>query len=218
LPLCASSRSSHCSGRPSLRALASGKQRQALAVERVAAATDAARTLQPGDLLLTVDGELVTSFREVERAMQKPVVTLEFWRNREIVSAEVRTEVLDGRSADRVVQWAGALLQEPYRELARQRGIAPTGVYVAYFNYGSPASRFGLWAGRRIVEVNGAPTPDLDTFLTAVSSLQDRESLRLTTLDWNNTPQVITLKLDLTYWRGFEIARNGDSWQRTPLY
>ncbi|MEO1593748.1 MAG: trypsin-like peptidase domain-containing protein [Pseudomonadota bacterium] len=195
-----------------------GKRRQALAVERVAAATDAARTLQPGDLLLTVDGELVTSFREVERAMQKPVVTLEFWRNREIVSAEVRTEVLDGRSADRVVQWGGALLQEPYRELARQRGIAPTGVYVAYFNYGSPASRFGLWAGRRIVEVNGAPTPDLDTFLTAVSSLQDRESLRLTTLDWNNTPQVITLKLDLTYWRGFEIARNGDSWQRTPLY
>lgn len=195
-----------------------GKRRQALTVERVAAATDAADELQPGDLLLTVDGVLVTTFREVERAMQKPVVTVEYWRNRELRRAEIRTEVLDGRSADRVVQWGGALLQEPYRELARQRGIAPTGVYVAYFNYGSPASRYGLWAGRRIVEVNGRPTPDLDSFLEAVSSHGDRDSLRLRTLDWNNTPQVITLKLDLTYWPGFEITRDGDGWRRRPLY
>ena len=51
-----------------------------------------------------------------------------------------------------------------------------------------------------------------------MTSHGDRESLRLTTLDWNNTPQVITLKLDLTYWRGFEITRDGDGWRRRPLY
>ncbi|MFK8051577.1 MAG: trypsin-like peptidase domain-containing protein [Woeseiaceae bacterium] len=194
-----------------------GRRRQALSVNRIAAATNAAEHLQPGDILLTVNGNLVSSFRELERATQAPSVTLEFWRNNELITADVETVTLDGRSAERVVQWAGALLQDPYRELARQRGIAPTGVYVAYFSYGSPATRYGLWAGRRIVEVNEQPTPDLDSFLAAVADKKDRESLRLTTLDWNNMPQVITLKLDLQYWPGFMVESDGDSWRRTPL-
>ena len=88
---------------------------------------------------------------------------------------------------------------------------------MAYFNYGSPASRFGLWAGRRIVEVNGAATPDLDAFLANVQALEDGQSVRLKTLDWNNRPEVITLKLDLTYWPGFEVIRDGSDWQRRAL-
>ena len=49
--------------------------------------------------------------------------------------------------------------------MSAQRGIAPEGVYVGYFAYGSPATRYGLYPGRRIVEVDGVPTPDLDAFL-----------------------------------------------------
>ena len=194
-----------------------GIRRQALMVGRVAAGTAVSAALRPGDILLTVDGEIVTAFSDVERAMQKPEVTLEYWRNDALGTGTVRTQELDGRSADRVVQWAGALLQDAYRELARQRGIEPDGVYVAYFSYGSPATRYGLWAGRRIVEVDGVPTPDLDSFVAQVRDKKDRESVRLTTLDWNNAPQVITLKLDLHYWPGFEVTRTGDGWQRNPL-
>ena len=45
--------------------------------------------------------------------------------------------------------------------------FATEGVYVAYFSYGSPATRYGLWAGRRVVEVNETPTPDLQAFIDA---------------------------------------------------
>ena len=53
--------------------------------------------------------------------------------------------------------------------MSAQRGIPPEGVFVAYFSYGSPATRHKLFAGRRIVEVDGVATPDLDAFVAAVS-------------------------------------------------
>jgi S1-C subfamily serine protease len=101
--------------------------------------------------------------------------------------------------------------------MAAQRGIEPTGVYVAFFNYGSPATRYGLFAGRRIVEVDGVPTPDLDAFIAAVSGLQDREAVRLKTINWNDGVEVITLKLDNRYWPAYELRRNGKGWERRDI-
>jgi S1-C subfamily serine protease len=90
-------------------------------------------------------------------------------------------------------------------------------VYVAFFAYGSPASRYGLLAGRRIVEVNGQATPDLDSFIAAVRGKRDRESVRLTTVTWNNFTEVLTLKIDKTYWPAYEIRSDGDGWQTAAL-
>ena len=91
--------------------------------------------------------------------------------------------------------------------LARNAALPPDGVYVAYFAYGSPAARYGLYPGRRIVEVDGVPTPDLDAFLKAVNGRPDRSSLRLKTLNWNDAAEVITLKLDKHYFPAYEVRR-----------
>jgi S1-C subfamily serine protease len=103
-----------------------------------------------------------------------------------------------------------------------QRGIPPVGVFVSFFFYGSPATHYGLYAGRRIVQVDGQPTPNLDAFIKVVSGKADRASLRLTTIAWNGQTDVITLKLDKHYWPAYELDRQGDgSWRRTmldPLY
>jgi S1-C subfamily serine protease len=99
-----------------------------------------------------------------------------------------------------------------------QRGIDPVGVYVAYFAYGSPATRYGLYPGRRIVEVDGVPTPDLDTFIKAVTGRPDRASVRLKIITWNNAPEVTTLKLDKHYWPAYELTRTADGqWTRHAL-
>jgi S1-C subfamily serine protease len=110
----------------------------------------------------------VNRFREVERAVQKPQVAVTVWRDGAEKTLQLETVALDGRDIDRVLIWAGATLQAPHRAMAAQRGIAPTGVFVAYFYYGSPATHYGLYAGRRITEVDGQPTPDLDAFIKAV--------------------------------------------------
>ena len=166
---------------------------------------------------MTVDGQVVSSFREVERTVRQRSVIVEVWRDKELLELVLQTATLDGRGLDRVVMWAGALLQAPHRAMSVQRGISPEGIYVAFFAYGSPANRFGLWAGRRILAVDEVETPDLDSFISVVSGKKDREAVRLKTATWNNRIEVITLKLDNRYWPAYEINRTVQGWRRSPL-
>ena len=194
------------------------QRRQVLSINRLAAGSAAAGLLEPGDLLLAVDGKVVNRFREVERAVQKPDVQVTVWRDGAEKTLQMQTVALNGRDIDRVLIWAGATLQAPHRSLAVQRGIAPYGVFVSFFFYGSPATHYGLYAGRRITEVDGQATADLDAFIKVVRGKADRASLRLTTLSWNGQTDVITLKLDKHYWPSYELNRRGDgSWIRTAL-
>ena len=194
------------------------QHRQVLSVDRLVAGSSAARLLEPGDLLLAIDGKVVNRFREVERAVQKPDVTVTVWRDGAEKALTLQTVALNGRDIDRVLIWAGATLQAPHRAMAAQRGIAPNGVFVSFFFYGSPATHYGLYAGRRIVEVDGQATPDLDAFIKVVRGKPDHASLRLTTISWNGQTDVITLKLDTHYWPAYELDRQSDgSWSRTAL-
>ncbi|HEY1900405.1 MAG TPA: PDZ domain-containing protein [Steroidobacteraceae bacterium] len=193
-------------------------ERQALMVVRMVGGSNAASLLQQGDILLAIDGKTVTRFEEVEHAVaDAPTVRVTVWRASAPVDLTVQTAALNGLDIDRVVQWAGATLQAPQRAIAAQRGIAPSGVYVAFFTYGSPSARYGLYPGRRIVEVDGVPTPDLDAFLKAVSGRPDRASLRLKTLNWNDAAEVITLKLDKHYFPAYEVRRTAGGWERRLL-
>jgi len=193
------------------------ERRQILSVVRTVAGSPAAQKLQTGDLLLSIDGTPATRFREVERAVQRDAVELQVLRNRTVESISLATVALDGQGVRRATMWAGALLQAPYRDMAAQRAVEPYGVYVSYFAYGSPASRFGLYAGRRIIEVDGIATPDMDRFLEIVANRADRESVRLTTVTWNNAVDVLTLKLDQTYWPAYEILYDSEGWHRTAV-
>src|SRR5690606_4203217 len=136
----------------------SPRDRRVLAVERLVAESPAAAVLQEGDLLLAIDGKPVAGFRSVEHAVQKPEVRVTLLRNSEITEVDVATVALDGSDTGRVLMWAGAELQNPHRDIAVQRGIPLQGVFVAYYGFGSPASRYGLTPGRRILEVDGKPT------------------------------------------------------------
>jgi pro-apoptotic serine protease NMA111 len=197
---------------------ASATERQALTAVRLVGGSPAARLLQQGDILLAIDGQVVTRFRDVERAVgDRGRVKVTVWRASSAQTIDVPTVELPGADIDRLIEWAGATLQAPHRPMSAQRGIPPVGVYVAYFAYGSPATRYGLYPGRRIVQVDETPTPDLDAFLAAVAGRPDRSSVRLKTITWNNATEVITLKLDRHYWPGYELRDTPQGWVRTPV-
>ena len=193
-------------------------RREVLTIARAAGGSPAQRLLDPGDLLLAIDGRVVTTFRQVERATaDRPVVKVTIWRGHQTLTLTVPTVVLSGTALHRIVEWAGATLQKPFHSMLAQRGVPPIGVYVDYFDYGSPAARYGLYPGLRIVAVNGTPTPNLDAFIRAVVGRPDHSSVRLTAITWNNAPQVITLKLDKPYWPAYELVSAGRGWVRRPL-
>ena len=193
------------------------RRRQVLTIDRLVAGSPAAKLLAPGDLLLAVDGKVVNSFGDVSAAVRAPEVTLTLWRAGAEFTVPLKTVVLSGRDVDRVLMWAGATLHSPHRAMAVQRGIEPEGVFIAFFMYGSPASRYKLWAGRRITEVDGIPVSDLDAFIRAVSGRPDDASLRLKTVSWNDSVEIITLRLDQHYWPAYELRRTETGWKRLPL-
>jgi S1-C subfamily serine protease len=191
--------------------------RQVLAVARVAAGSAASQVLKEGDLLLAINGATLNRFREVELATQAPKVHVSVLRDGAEKSFDVETAALRGEDIDRILLWSGAVLHAPHRAMAIQRAIPPEGVFVAYFAYGSPATRYGLYAGRRIVEVDGKPTPDLDSFIAAIRGREDRSSVRLKTVTWNGSTGVTTLKLDQNYWPTYELKRTPTGWERTAI-
>ena len=174
--------------------------RRALMVSRLTEGTQAAERLEEGDLLLSIDGVAVSRFIDLERASQKPLLQLELLRNGEEIQVELPTEPLYGQGVDEIAIWAGVLLHAPHRELASQRGLSRNGVYVGFYWYGSPAARYRLRATRRIIEVNGTPTPDLDAFFAVLAENAVSEPVRLTTLDLDDQVRVVTMELDPHYW------------------
>jgi S1-C subfamily serine protease len=195
----------------------SPERRQVLSISRLVGGSPAQKALRTGDVVLAIDGVTANRFREVERATQKSRIKVTLWREGREMTLDIDTVALDGNDLDRVVIWGGAVLQKPHRALAAQRGIPRDGVFVAYFAYGSPATRYQLWAGRRIVEVDGQPTPDLDAFIKSVAGREDRASVRLKTVTWNEAVEVITLKLDKRYWPSSELRRTPEGWRRRAL-
>ncbi|RLA05103.1 MAG: hypothetical protein DRQ47_02055 [Gammaproteobacteria bacterium] len=189
---------------------------QILTVNNTWKGTPAEKKLLSGDLLLSIDGKILTSFHEVETAMQKPSVKLTIARDKEVMDIDLETVTLSGKGTDRVLVWAGAFLQEPHRALRTRFGINEPGVYVAKQNYGSPAQHFSI-RGMLITEVDDRPTPDLDSFIDIVKDKGDRDSVRLKVLDLTGRVSVITLKLNNNYWPMAQIANTNKGWFRTLL-
>ena len=192
-------------------------KREVLTVATAVADSPAAKFFRAGDILLSIDGQLANTFRQAERASQRPTVEVTVFRDGREVKGKVDTVTIDGLGIERVVSWAGALVQAPHRELAVQRGVGSGGVSLCLFIFAPPPPRSGLYAGRRIVAVDGEATPDLDAFVRVAKTLGDKTSVRLNTMSFNDVPEVITMKLDPEYWPSYELVRDGYEWRRQAL-
>ena len=193
------------------------ERRQILSVSRLIAGSEAAEHFEGGDLLLSVNGKRVTRFAELESLVQADRLEVEILRNGERQQVQIQTLPAGGLGIERVLTWQGALLHAPHFELAAQRALKPEGVYISFYSYGSPASKYGLRATRRIVEVDGKPTLSLDEFLASLEGKASGDSIRIKALALDNQVHVTTLKLDHHYWPTRDYRLSDGQWTAESL-
>jgi S1-C subfamily serine protease len=190
-------------------------ERRALSVRRILPASPAAEALRVGDVIVRVNEEVVTRFREVERAAQAEEVTLTVARGSEVRELRVATVPSDAEGAREALLWGGALLQPPPAELASQWGVPRVGVYVAGTFRGTPAERHRLHPTLRILAAGGRLTPDLAAFQAAVAGLVDGDAVRLRVADLEGKLELLSLELDLHDWPTALLRRTETGWERS---
>ncbi|KAL2246991.1 protease Do-like 7 isoform X1 [Sesamum indicum] len=203
-------------------------RRQVLRVKGCLAGSKAENLLEQGDMVLAINQEPVTCFRDIEDACQAldqcdddGKLTLTIFRQGREIDLLVGTDVRDGNGTTRVINWCGCIVQDPHSAV-RALGFLPEeghGVYVARWCHGSPVHRYGLYALQWIVEVNGKPTPDLDAFVTVTKEIEHGEFVRVRTIHLNGKPRVLTLKQDLHYWPSWELRFDPETamWRRRTI-
>ncbi|XP_017630652.1 protease Do-like 7 isoform X2 [Gossypium arboreum] len=203
-------------------------RRQVLRVKGCLAGSKAENLLEQGDMVLAVNKEPVTCFRDIENVCHAldfgesgGELNMTIFRQGRELDLVVGTDVRDGNGTTRVINWCGCIVQDPHPAV-RALGFLPEeghGVYVARWCRGSPVHRYGLYALQWIVEVNGKPTPDLDAFVNVTKELEHGEFVRVRTIHLNSKPRVLTLKQDLHYWPTWELRFDPETaiWHRQTI-
>ncbi|KAG2661016.1 hypothetical protein PVAP13_1KG474600 [Panicum virgatum] len=204
-------------------------RRQVLRVKGCLAGSKAENLLEQGDMILAINKEPITCFLDIEKACQEldqsigsdGVLNMTIFRQGKEIDLIVGTDVRDGNGTTRMVNWCGCIIQDPHSAV-RALGFLPEeghGVYVARWCHGSPVHRYGLYALQWIIEINGQPTPDLETFIQVVKGLEDGEFVRVRTVHLNGKPRVLTLKQDLHYWPTWELSFEPETatWRRRTI-
>lgn len=192
-------------------------RRSVIEVLRTEAGDPLAKVARPGDLLVSVDGQPVTRFREVERAVAgRDTVKLGLVRDGGLLEVDAAPRPVTTRDVTRVVTWAGVRLHAPDRS-ARLLGVDSGRPYVAYLESGSPAGRGGLSPIRSVQSVNGVDTPDLDAFLAVVKAAPPGEPVRLETITRDGEHHVVTVEPDEQFFPTQELVLTERGWERrTP--
>ena len=212
------------------------ERKQVLRVKSCVTGSNAKAILNEGNMVLSINDKVVSSFYDVMKTIESHCkgcdqlsyseleeakeMKLTVLKDSKIQDVSFKLELVDGLGTDRLIHWAGAQIQDSYRAV-KERGFLPKnhGVYISRWHHGSPSHRYGMYALHWILEVNGKPTPDIDTFLKETENLPHQSFVRVKVKHLDDKTKVITLRLDLRFWPTWELTldhRTG-SWSRRVL-
>ncbi len=177
--------------------------------------------LEPGDVVVRVDGEPIDSFLPLEARLDDGVgasVMLDVERGGEALRLELRIDDLHAITPSSYLEFGGAVLNTLSYHQARNHGVPVGGVYVA--NPGYTFSRVGLPPGSVITHVNGVETPSLEAFEAEMARYPDgaRVPLRYFLLDNPRAPGVSVVRVDRRWFSMQRCVRDDTdgSWPCAP--
>lgn len=131
------------------------------------------QVLLEGDIILTLNGNMVTRVSEFDVMYSNEVLDAVIVRDCKELHLTVPTAVADDVETHHAVSFCGATLHAPHHAVRQQISKLHSEVYVSARTRGSPAYQYGLAPTNFITHINGKPTPDLKAFLAAVVQIPD---------------------------------------------
>ncbi|KAI0406199.1 Pro-apoptotic serine protease NMA111 [Xylaria palmicola] len=173
--------------------------------------------LLEGDVILTLNGKMITRSSELDIMYSNEVLDAVIVRESQEMQLKVPTVSADDVETDHAISFCGAILHVPHLAVRQQISKLHSEVYVSARSRGSPAYQYGLAPTNFITHVDGKPTPDLKTFLEAVVKIPDNTYFRLRAMTFDNVPWVVTMKKNEHYFPTMEWIKDGSEpcgWKR----
>ena len=170
-----------------------------LTIEQVIPDSPAAGKLAPGDILVRINGELVTEFVPLAAILDDHVgqeIEIQVERGGKSVTETVRVSDLHAISPDEFLEFGDAIVNNLSYQQARHYNRSPEGVYVA--NPGYLLSKSAIPRGAVITEFGGEPINNIDELEAAIDGLADgeRAQLRYVTMDNPQNSIVRSFEMD----------------------
>ncbi|BAP72982.1 pro-apoptotic serine protease NMA111 [Kluyveromyces marxianus] len=169
--------------------------------------------LEPGDIILSVNGKLVKRMRDIggvvassEDSDIESVLSFKIVRDAKIMDLKIRTVQIEETS--RIVVFAGCVLQAPHHAVRQMKTSIPSQVYTVSRGTSSLALQYGIEVTNFITHVNDQETPDLDTFLKVVKEIPDNSYCKMRLVTFDDVPFAISLKTNYHYFPTVELKKN----------
>lgn len=176
--------------------------------------------LEHGDIILTIDGSLVTRAYHLDVQFVKARLSMLIIRKEAVVTIDVATFTTAGISPFHCAYTAGAMVSEPPFSVRQNCLELFSNVYLTHYNYGSPANRYGFNSAYFIMKINGASTPTFERFCVEMNKVKDGAFVRIDCLDAEKVPGVKTTRKDELYFPSqvtFKDADSATGWSTVPL-
>lgn len=149
--------------------------------------------LLEGDILLTLNDKLITRISELDIMYSHEFLDAVIVRETKELKLKLPTVAADDVETDHAVSFCGAIFHRPHQAVRQQISKLYSEVYVSARTRGSPSYQYGLAPTNFITHVNGKRTPDLKTFLAAVTAIPDNTCKLTICLRENLTKNILTV-------------------------
>ncbi|KAK3369352.1 trypsin-like cysteine/serine peptidase domain-containing protein [Lasiosphaeria ovina] len=175
--------------------------------------------LKERDVLLTLNGELVTKAADIDAMYWNETVDLAVLRNSSELSLEAVDTIAYDTETAHAVSIGGLTLARPHLAVRQQIKDLPSEVYITACEWGSPGSMCkDVYATSFITHINNAPTDTLDDVLRETLKVPDNTYFRIGGVSFHSVPFVATLKRNDRWFPIREWHRDvsaPDGWRQT---
>lgn len=188
---------------------------QFITVTRVSCTTEEVK-LETGDVILSVNDELVTSMSDLdgvvaENGDERSPQVMKFKIVRDGRVLDVNISLNEVQETDQVVIFAGSIIQKPHHAVRQAMANLPSEVYCIFRGESSPAVQYGISVTNFITHVNEIETPDVDTFLSVVKTIPENSYCKMRLVTFDNVPFAISLKTNYHYFPTAELKKDVSS-------